>query len=109
MWGMIGVAAGGCTGSKPSIRQLVEVFGLGCELAAAVDAGLAVAVVLEHLPRAGGVEQASARSRDAFFELPAQQGGAREGFIEPFELAAEGDDAGEVNAVWNLGRCGPWP
>jgi hypothetical protein len=97
MWGVVRRVAGRYAGSKPSIRQLVEVLGLGCELAAVVGAGLAVAVVLERLAGAGGVEQAGAGSRDAFFELAAQQGGAVERSVELFELAAEGDDAVEVH------------
>ena len=106
MWGVARRAAGDDAGSIPSIRQLVQVLGLGCELDATVDAGEAVAVVLEHLTRAGGVEQAGTGSRDAFFELVAQQGGAGEHFIEPFELAAEGDDAVDVHAVRGSGRRG---
>jgi hypothetical protein len=83
---------------------------LGGELGVAVGAGEAVAVVLEELAGAGGVEQASAGSSDAVFELAAKEGGVGEGPIEAFELAAEGDDAAEVHGdareVPKRGRAG---
>jgi hypothetical protein len=85
------------------------VLGLGCELVATVDAGEAVAVVLEHLPGPRGVEQAGAGSGDAVFELAAQQVGALKGFIEPFELAAEGDDTAEVHGGVHLRGEGRTP